>query len=325
MRFVLWCAAGCLLASSGHDYAQELSLLAGPNSVHGEEETYSWTLEYLHGMGQNFAFSLAWLNEGHVPQHHRDGQSAQLWVRAPLLDKRLWIEAGAGPYFYFDTAQAEQGASYSDDHGWGGVYSVATVWYGSRRWIYQLRANHIATSLPRDSTTLQFGIGYQLEPPEGRGPIVSAARYDRNTTRNEITVLAGTTIVNSFESQQDTAFAIEYRRGLRPHVDWTVMWMDEGDARLIRRNGIASQLWLARAFFAQRLALSAGVGVYLALDEYRANQPSEEGDEATSGIITASASYRFGSRWLSRLSWNRIVTDYSRDTDVILVGVGYRF
>ncbi len=26
-----------------------------------------------------------------------------------------------------------------------------------------------------------------------------------------------------------------------------------------------------------------------------------------------------------RTSWNRIVTDYDRDTDVIMGGVGYRF
>ena len=29
--------------------------------------------------------------------------------------------------------------------------------------------------------------------------------------------------------------------------------------------------------------------------------------------------------WSFRAAWSRIITDYSRDTDVILGGIGYRF
>jgi hypothetical protein len=43
------------------------------------------------------------------------------------------------------------------------------------------------------------------------------------------------------------------------------------------------------------------------------------------GIITLTASYRFDPRWFARLSWNRVVTHYDRDTGVILLGGGYRF
>jgi hypothetical protein len=50
-----------------------------------------------------------------------------------------------------------------------------------------------------------------------------------------------------------------------------------------------------------------------------------EEDERLSGIVTLTASYRFDPHWFARLSWNRIVTGYDRDTDVILLGGGYRF
>ena len=34
---------------------------------------------------------------------------------------------------------------------------------------------------------------------------------------------------------------------------------------------------------------------------------------------------RLGDHWLTRLTWNRTMTGYDRDTDVILAGIGYRF
>ena len=37
------------------------------------------------------------------------------------------------------------------------------------------------------------------------------------------------------------------------------------------------------------------------------------------------ASYRIGREWTARFSWNRVLSNYDRDTDVLLFGVGYRF
>ncbi|MGN5476972.1 hypothetical protein ACTMU2_08535 [Cupriavidus basilensis] len=41
--------------------------------------------------------------------------------------------------------------------------------------------------------------------------------------------------------------------------------------------------------------------------------------------VTLSASYRLSGHWLGRLSWNRVMTGYDRDADLLLAGVGYRF
>src|SRR6478609_8116872 len=43
------------------------------------------------------------------------------------------------------------------------------------------------------------------------------------------------------------------------------------------------------------------------------------------GIFTMTASYRIGREWTARFSWNRVLSNYDRDADVLLFGVGYRF
>lgn len=306
--------------------AQELSLLAGTTrEIDRNNKTYAWELEYQQGLGEHAAVSISWLNEGHVPGHHRDGQSLQLWARTSLLNRRWWLSAGIGPYRYFDTAKAEQSAAYNVDHGWGTVFSLGSTWYSENRWLLHLRLNRIEAQDGFDTDRVLVGVGYQLDAPPTPGPRTRAPARSGNTTGNEVTVFLGATIVNSLESEHGVAHSIEYRRGIGRHVDWTVAWIDEGDVRLIRRNGIASQLWLTRAFFDDRFALGAGAGAYYAIDPYRDRQPDEDGDEAVAAIVTATASVRIDRRWLTRVSWNRIATDYSRDTDIILFGLGYRF
>ena len=107
-------------------------------------------------------------------------------------------------------------------------------------------------------------------------------------------------------------------------MDWTVAWLYEGDNRLFRRDGLTTQLWAVRDFLDDRVALGIG-GAYIVLDHY-SNQPETSGaNRSLSGVVTLSGSYRFHPHWHMRTSWNRIVTDYNRDTDVILGGIGYRF
>jgi hypothetical protein len=41
--------------------------------------------------------------------------------------------------------------------------------------------------------------------------------------------------------------------------------------------------------------------------------------------VSISASYRVTQHWSARVTWNRVITRNSRDADVILAGIGYRF
>jgi hypothetical protein len=305
-------------------FAQELSVFGGGMEAGGWKETsYAWALDYRHGLGEHAAISFSWLNEGHVTNHHRDGQTVQLWVRTTMLDRRLSLAAGAGPYVYYDTTRSG-GANFSDQHGWGALYSVSATYYTDSRLFYELRANRAIASNSINTTSVLFGIGYQLDPPPSPGPLTEAAPQGNNTTDNELAVFVGQTIVNSFNSERDTARAIEYRRGLSAHIDWTVSWLNEGDTRLVRRNGVISQLWAVREAFDRRLAIGIGLGPYVAVDRQVSAAPVT-GAERVSALITVSAALRLPRRTFLRASWNRVLTHYDRDADVVLLGLGYRF
>ena len=131
----------------------------------------------------------------------------------------------------------------------------------------------------------------------------------------------GQTIVNSFESETSTARSLEYRHAFGPVFKGSVAWMNEGDARLIRRNGIVTQAWLEPSFSGDLFTLGIGLGLYIAVDSYHEN---DHGAFA-SGILTMTTTYRFGPNWIVRFSLNRIMTNYDRDTDILLFGAGYRF
>jgi hypothetical protein len=306
--------------------AQELFLLGGvvQNTATSDNDK-AWQLEYREGLGENFAYSLTYLNEGHVPSHHRDGNAALLWTRVNLLDRRLSLAAGVGPYFYYDTTNAHGSDTYANRHGWGGMTSVAATWYTDNRWLFQLRSNWVATNDSIDTFSTLIGIGYQLEAPSNPGPVASARPAANPVTDNELTLFGGTTIVNSFDSQSSGALGVEYRRGISRYLDWTVGWLYEGDNRLVRRNGLTTQLWAVKAFFDDSFALGVGGGAYIVIDRYQHLVENRDGRQALSGLMTLTGSYRFHPDWNLRTSWNRIVTNYDRDTDVILGGVGYRF
>jgi hypothetical protein len=300
--------------------AQELSLLAGP--LGGEHErSYTWEAEFRQGLGRYAAWSFSWLNEGHIPDHHRDGPLLQAWARLPLLDNRLELSAGAGPYWFFDTVAAEAGGSYSNTHGWGGVVSVRAAYYFANRWVAQLKLNRVESSSGPGTTGILFGVGYQLDAPDQPGPRESAPPRSGDVTGNELTLMYGKAILNSTVSETATAGALEYRRGIARAVDVTATYLHEAGDLHSRRDGIAAQLWLTGGYFGDRLTLSAGAGPYVAITQ----NDDQTGDGRLSGLFSVSASYRFTTRWLARVTWNRVATRYDRDVDLILAGVGVKF
>jgi hypothetical protein len=301
--------------------AQELHAAVGAMRADDpEEHSYAWSLTYLQELGEHFAASFSWLNEGHVTNHHRDGHTVQLWARTHVHDPRFVIAAGVGPYRYFDTTVAETGGAYSDTHGWGVIYSLTATWQSQSRWSYQLRMNRIETTQSTDTTSLLLGIGYRLGGSNsGDGDGLPPAG------KNEVALLLGQTIVNSFNAEHAVAKSMEYRLAFGRSLRASLAWIDEGDARLIRRNGVALQGWLEPEFLDKRFTVGIGFGPYVAIDQYRNPDQGENGGTRISGILTMTTSYRFGQRWLARFSFNRIVTKYDRDSDMFLLGVGYRF
>lgn len=321
-----WLVVILLVLSAGPLCAQEFFLLGGTmlNSDNRRSD-YSWQLEYREGLGEHLAYSISYLNEGHVPAHHRDGTAALLWSRASLLGGRLSLAAGAGPYYYYDTTNAHGTAASRNAHGWGTICSASATWQTHERWLFQLRSNWVETFNNIETFSALIGVGYQLEDASTAQPSAGSPPPLAEKADNEITLFAGATIVNSLDSAHSLATGLEYRRRILSNADWTVGWLYEGDNRLVRRNGLTTQLWAVKDFFDDRLSLGIGAGIYVVLNRYHHVLSNPDKGEALSGIVTLTGSYRLDPRWDVRASWNRIVTDYDRDTDVILGGIGYRF
>jgi hypothetical protein len=115
-----------------------------------------------------------------------------------------------------------------------------------------------------------------------------------------------------------TIAALEYRRAVGRYVDWTVTAIDEGNAaEQAQRRGHAA---VADPFLNQKMELGMGAGWY-----FNAKVPDGPG---------ALAQGRAGERGRAlppeqarsrRVNWNRVVTDYHRDADLLLLGLGYSF
>ena len=305
--------------------AQEIYLLGGIlQNTNDGKNSYSWQLEYIEELGDNLALGVTYLNEGHVPNHHRDGNALNLWTRTRLLDGRLSLAAGIGPYFYYDTMPDNSPKGYENDHGWGALFSSSVTWQMDSRWLFQLRTNWVKNFDSFDSFSALAGIGYHFADPSAAEPVNRPSLQSGDKAKNRITLFAGQTIVNSLKSQKSVALAVEYRRRIVPYVDWTGTWLYEGDDRLNRRNGFASELWAVRDFLSDRLTLGIGGGVYFPIDE-RGILKQSGINRTICGILTLTSSYQILPPWDVRVSWNRVITDYDHDTDVLLGGVGYRF
>lgn len=311
-----------LIALSCPAIAQEVFFSAGVTRDTNTRNTRNqWSVTYKQNLGDHAAFSFSYLNEGHQINHYRDGLAAQLWGRTGLLDSRLSLALGIGPFAYADTHVAPITETFQDRHGFGLISSATATWYGMRPLLLQARVNYIGTGQSFDTVSGTFGIGYLLGapvPPETSPQPVAGKR----TTNNEITLFLGQAVLNSAKSEKDTALSVEYRRRLMRYLDWTIAWLSEGNTHPFGRNGILTQLWAVRPFYDDDLALGIGAGPYIAHDKYSGDN---EGKEKAAGAVSFTVSYRFHPQFALRGSFTRIVTNYDRDTDVFLGGLTYRF
>jgi hypothetical protein len=204
--------------------------------------------------------------------------------------------------------------------------NVAATWYTKNRWFYQLQGYWVRGGQSFDSLSALAGIGYQLDAPPEAGPDVKGTHLSETTTNNELTVFGGETVVNiPLPDGRSPAVAIEYRRGLWRFVEWTAGALYEGRSALIDRYGLTTQLWLAKPFLDDRIALGVGGGAYFAFDKRRGDPQGQNGEFFISEIVSMTGSYRLTPNWHVRATWDRIITSYNRDSDIFRGGIGYRF
>jgi len=315
-------ASIALLAAAACAHAQELSLDAGLTRSRVPEDTsFGLGLNYTHPLASHLAASIGYRNEGHIPNHHRDGMAAQLWLLGSAFSPELTFGVGAGPYHYFDTTVAEGRSTleFNDAHGWGYMYSGTATWRPpNSKWFYELRLEHIETSRNIDTTLLMAGIGYRLDQDSSfrahsSGHAFAAERND------EVFVGGGQTIVNSFESQSAGAASAAWRHAFGPVLRGSVGWLHEGDARLIRRDGVTTLAWAEPSFGDDRFTLGFSAGGYFSVDRYR------PGSKDVLGLVSTTASVRMSDHWVARFMWHRVASRHDRDSDILLLGLGGQF
>jgi hypothetical protein len=140
----------------------------------------------------------------------------------------------------------------------------------------------------------------------------------------EISLLTGETILDNNNRQARWAEALEYRQAFMQHGDWTVSLLNEDDPRVDRRYGLAAEGWAVFPFSGNQWTVGLGAGPYVPVGQEHALSATVSSAPTVSGIISATASRKISDRWLARLSLNRIATRNNNDTDMVLLGLGYR-
>lgn len=310
-----------LLLVCGIAAAQDVSLLAGGlNNTKVHERSFALELGFSQRINPNLSLSAEYLNEGHPSKHHRDGLTSQLWLHTAIPERGASYGVGVGPYYYFDTTTGLGAATdYRNLHGWGNVLSVNAKWHLAKRSYVELRANRTKTHGEGDSNSVLIGVGYELQNVP-----------DHIRQRNEmpgdrlLMVQGGQAIVNSFQSERARAYGVEYRDTVTQNMEWSAALLNEGRIGLVQRKGVAAQLWLLRPF-TERSVLELGGGGYLMRDRINRDDATEESKTHLVPIVTIGMRYRFSPEWRAQFSWSRVITDYHRDSDVLLLGVGKVF
>lgn len=295
----------------------------------------AWGMEFRQTDAPHFAWSVAYLNDGHFPGHHRDGVTGEVWVPF-TVDDLMTLSVGGGPFYYFDTEHANVPAGFADVHGWALVLSAdmrLALWsrLSEPGWFLDVRYDWSAPAMDIETHSIGLGFGYRMYSDFASGtPTVGTVG---GFARNELVGYVGKTVVNSFSSPWSFAEAVEYRRELAAEViRGSLAFVNEGNAQLVRRKGLIYEVWAEPSFWDGNASVGIGWGGYTAVDKSRPTTGRH-----ISYVVSATMSARlpnllpiwqsttFGERTDVRVTWHRIVTDYDRDTDILLFGLGYRF
>jgi hypothetical protein len=328
-----WKLAALLLIFAGASlHAQELTILDGTmTELSAKNTSYSWQIDYRQDFLQNFASSVAYINEGHVPGHYRDGEALEVWGNLPLFNDRVAISIGGGVYYYYDTQPMTSSGS-ADVHGTAPIYSFTLTGYLSDRFFYRVMVNRISPTGDIRTTTAAVGVGYwfgQSRRPLGKEPDKAPPAEVEYVTEPQFTLFGGQSVVNTLLSQKALAGAAEYRQGILPHLDGTASFIYEGDPKVARRSGVGLQLWPVNTFLDESTSVGIGVGPYIFIDR---RHPVNSGQTVNVGLGTPAAiaplvsltiARRLSEHLIARIIWDRVTSNYNRDSDIFLIGLGY--
>ena len=251
---------------------------------------------------------LAYMNEGHPLNHHRDGFAALGSFRWPV-GSRLALEFSAGPYFSMDTTHVD--GQPRNDKRWGVRASAAVRYYVvPKRFFLKVQYNHVQMIGGFNSDAVLFGIGSDFGGDPG--PALSDGK-------TQVGVWAGTSQTNRPQVPIEKGYMVEVKRPLGNAWAYSASFVYEGNNGVAGRRGVAAQFWYV-APIKSKWTLSAGVGPYLSRDR---NDGS--GRTRLNALLSAQVAYQVTNDWAASLRFNRVATGNDKDQDMFMVGVARNF
>jgi hypothetical protein len=319
-------AAG--LAAPAVMRAQTLSVLEGKAySSTFSEWSRAYKIEYRQVLDPTFSATFDYINEGHFTGHHRDGYGLQLWYKQPIVKlDRLSLSVGAGTYYLFDTITPPGGAS-SDFHHFAPLVTVTLrgkLWW-KFDWVVSADAIVPSTDFKTDmiSAGLDYKLGKVLPGEDPRG-ILEKSDEPTPDRRNELSVYGTLSVINISSNPKSYGVSAEYRHRFLRHFDGTLTYIYEGDPRVVRRSGLAAQVWPVRTDEFSGFEFGVGFGAYVFIDRKNQPIPGQATSASAAFLVSAMASHAITERWFGRFIWDRVVTNYSRDADIWRLGLGYK-
>lgn len=251
---------------------------------------------------------LAYLNEGHPINHHRDGFAALGSLRWPVSN-RLVLELSAGPYFSMDTTSVDN--QPRNDKRWGLLTSAAVRYYlVPNRFFLKMQYNHVQMIGGHSSDAALFGIGSDF----GGNP--HPAFSDGKT---QVSVWAGTSQTNHPQVPMEKGYMVELKRPLGNAWAYSASLVYEGNNGVAGRRGVAAQFWYV-APIGSKWSISAGVGPYLSYDRDEVSRRAR-----LNALFSAQVSYQFTHDWAASVRFNRVATRTDKDQDMFMVGLARNF
>lgn len=251
---------------------------------------------------------VAYLNEGHPTDHHRDGFAALGSFRWPVSD-RVALELSAGPYFSMDTTHVDN--EPLNEKRWGVRASAAVRYYiVPNGFFLKLQYNHVQMIDGFNSDALLFGIGSDF-----RGN-PSPAFSDGKT---QVSVWAGTSQTNHPQVPMEKGYMVEVKRPLGNAWAYSGSFVYEGNNGVAGRRGAAAQFWYVAPVLS-KWTFSAGVGPYVSYDRDEVSNKTR-----LNALLSAQVTYQVTNDWAASLRFNRVATTDNKDQDMFMVGIARNF
>ncbi|MEN8517671.1 hypothetical protein [Burkholderia sp. RS02] len=251
---------------------------------------------------------VAYLNEGHPTDNHRDGFALLGAARLPL-GGRAALEFAAGPYFSMNTTHV--GDEARNEKRLGIRASAALRYELTPNGIYlKAQYNRVQMAGGHSSDAVLFGIGSGF----GGDPHPSFS-----DGRTQLSVWTGTSQTNRPRVPIQKGYLVELKRPIGNAWAYSASFVYEGVNDVAARRGVAAQFWYVAPILS-RWSLSAGIGPYLAYDK---SAPSDRMKLAA--LFSAQIGYEFTKDWTANLRFNRVATGNNTDQDMFMIGLAHNF